>query len=366
LNKDTFISYISDPHLLDQETVKQLDNLVSKFPYCPTYRMLLTINLSRLDDPRFESELPRTAIHAGNRRILKSRLDDYGSIREKAQVEEQEVTAEEHLIGKAVKEVGAQPEPEVAEEHEEVLSEVVEDKVERETTADAEDSTVYTAVESEADAAEGRELHDSEAREEEASADDPTESEVTKEAVLEITPEEAKEKLPAEEVIADEVPKEPDTQEDITEEEPRQKTADPDEDRLSHLKSIVQARLAAIARERGEQPEPESTEAVATEEPAQPEMQPTAAQPEELIDEFIKNEPSISRVQSSFFNPVDAARESVVDEENIVSETLAKIYFDQGKYEKAIKIYRKLSLINPEKSSYFARLIEKALEELKR
>jgi tetratricopeptide (TPR) repeat protein len=86
----------------------------------------------------------------------------------------------------------------------------------------------------------------------------------------------------------------------------------------------------------------------------------------ELIDNFIKTEPSITRRKASFFDPVDASKESVTDEENIVSETLAAIYFDQGKYEKAIRLYKKLSLKFPEKSSYFAARIEKAVEELKK
>ena len=87
---------------------------------------------------------------------------------------------------------------------------------------------------------------------------------------------------------------------------------------------------------------------------------------DDIIDEFIKNEPSISRLQARFFNPAEAAKSSIVDDENIVSETLAKIYFDQGKFEKAVSIYRKLSLKFPEKSSYFAALILKAEEELKK
>ena len=46
------------------------------------------------------------------------------------------------------------------------------------------------------------------------------------------------------------------------------------------------------------------------------------------------------------------------DEDDIVSEELAEIYLAQGLKNEAVEIYRKLSLLNSEKSIYFAEKIE--------
>ena len=89
-----------------------------------------------------------------------------------------------------------------------------------------------------------------------------------------------------------------------------------------------------------------------------------------LIDAFIKESKSHpmlkkeeSKGGSEFFSPVNTARLSVIEDENFVTETLAKIYVKQKNYSKAIKAYEILSLQNPEISITFAARI-KSIREL--
>lgn len=77
-----------------------------------------------------------------------------------------------------------------------------------------------------------------------------------------------------------------------------------------------------------------------------------------LIDKFIATEPRIVASKAEFFSPVNIARVSVIDTHEVVTETLAKIYIQQGNIAKAITIYEKLSLKYPEKRTYFATQIE--------
>lgn len=60
----------------------------------------------------------------------------------------------------------------------------------------------------------------------------------------------------------------------------------------------------------------------------------------------------------------EMAVNSISRKDELVSESLAEVYAKQGKKEKAIEMYQKLSLLNPEKNTYFAARIEKLQKDL--
>ena len=81
--------------------------------------------------------------------------------------------------------------------------------------------------------------------------------------------------------------------------------------------------------------------------------------PKQLIDNFIDKKISISKPKkTTFFKPVNVAKESLIENNDLVTPTLAKVYLQQGHYNKAISAYTKLSLKYPEKNSLFANQIQ--------
>ena len=76
-----------------------------------------------------------------------------------------------------------------------------------------------------------------------------------------------------------------------------------------------------------------------------------------IIDNFIKQNPKISKVSKT-----EDKKEVLINEKQdsyLMTETLAKVYLEQNKYENAIKAYEILSLKYPEKSGFFADQIKR-------
>jgi hypothetical protein len=100
------------------------------------------------------------------------------------------------------------------------------------------------------------------------------------------------------------------------------------------------------------------------------------SQKDALIDKFLREEPKISKPQKAeFFSPVSMAKQSIIENDDLVTETLAGIYEKQAisaaepkdkrrLSTKAIKAYEKLSLKYPEKKVSFAARIENLRQQL--
>ena len=111
--------------------------------------------------------------------------------------------------------------------------------------------------------------------------------------------------------------------------------------------------LNFIAHSIGELAEPSNHNDGWTE-PASKEEVNTSASVNPIIEKFIQNEPQINRGKAVEYAAGNMAKESLEEDVNLVTETMAKLYVKQGKLDKARKAYKKLIELYPEKSVYFA------------
>ncbi len=88
---------------------------------------------------------------------------------------------------------------------------------------------------------------------------------------------------------------------------------------------------------------------------------------QELIDDFIFNEGGkITLQEETEYEPdeLDGVEEVENEDTGYFTETLARIYIKQGRYEKALEIIKRLNLVYPKKNRYFAdqmRFLEKLI-----
>jgi len=279
MNRQQFSDFVKHPGITDAQSLKVLEDLVKRYPYCQTAQLLFTFNLAKEEDLQFHNQLKKAAAYATDRRRLKELLDN---TKEKsvAVIPEEKITQEITI-------------PEELTEHS------ITSSLEIQTSSPEEDIP----------------FNDIGA----------VDSEVLPEIPFPLAPSSYIEK--------------PVSPERMTREE---------------LLAIVRKRLAEITSEK-QQTVSDGADDSSKHPGITPETRPSK---ESLIDKFIREEPKITRPKTAFFSAAESAIRSNVDDEEIVSETLALLYAKQGNNQKAIHIYQKLSLRNQEKSRYFAARIQ--------
>jgi hypothetical protein len=80
----------------------------------------------------------------------------------------------------------------------------------------------------------------------------------------------------------------------------------------------------------------------------------TKSHQQDLIDRFIKFEPKITPGKALEYTAGNFAKESLEEDFSFVTETMAILFAQQGKPDKARKAFKKLMELHPEKSVYFA------------
>jgi hypothetical protein len=303
MTPETFNRYLKDPSLLDQQTVDEMWVLVKEYPYFQVARMLLARNLFNTGHEAYPLALRLAAAYAGDRSKLKELIE--GS--------PVKIPGFKKDISPA-NAVEVNPDTEVAFTIPEPV--IIGQAVFPEAGPEQEKTDGVGLAE----AARARLLQSESERQAETTPDynlPPLEQPMPVAGPIETDPQTF-------------VPKEPTIH--------------------NPLFDTIISRLKAI--------EPTGTEEEESyfEKNASGTISATEAEiaRNNLIDRFIREEPRMSAPKHEFFNPDDKAKQSTVFPEDMVSETLAKIYYQQGLYSMAIKIYEKLMLLIPEKSSYFA------------
>lgn len=298
MNKEHYYRLLENPKLLSKDSLRDLEELISSYPYVENFRILYALNLLILDDFRYQKHLYKAAFHASDRKKLKYWVD--------YMLQEEDST------------------PEIQETDSSITEETEPNFKKAETKA----STLSDEQES------SIKIED---QKEDILEDDQLKK--TPEPIIQTTTEkirrEAQVKKPKESEI------------DLSEEKKKHQASKS----KTQLLQLVRKRLAEIEAEK---------KAEQLEKSEKTEGSETNILKAQLIDRFIEVQPSISRPdKNDFHDPHKDAVDSTIDEDEFfVTETLAQIHKQQGNINKAKEIYQKLILKNPEKSTYFAAQIQ--------
>ena len=306
-----FINYIKNPNSLEKESVKELQKLVNDFPYFQSAHLLLSLASKKWDASVYQKSLKKTAIVVTNRSHLFNliqKIDISNIVIEDS--DHQKLVVEEVLEHTdSTKELNILKATELLIENSD--SEISETGIQQKNKPNAEDVL---------------------------------ENEIAKQVVGAIV-EKQMFNLSDTQLLFKQN-KEPETFTDwlrLIQKSNKQLSAENILDTNTENNTDIKTRL-----EKGK---------IITQESALNKKLKNLA----LIDKIIENSPGQIKIKDDqkFYSPEHNAKESLLENEHLVSETLAKIYALQGSVNKAVRAYEILSLKFPQKSAYFASLIQK-------
>lgn len=302
MNTETFNRYLNNPALLNSSTVDELWSLVKEYPYFQLGRMLLAKNLLNCNHEAYPLALRLAAAYAGDRGKLKMLIDGNPLWLNRVDVVSGTRIIEENVLTPVTDK--AEPEPVNATE--------IPDATPMEDAGNQRsDANLVAEVQAEAETPE-----------------------------IEVEAQSGKTEVGA-------APSENTNLPDAT----GTTSFIPEQQQVLIENIFLRLSASPIAEPEADT---ENVSPVAAEPPLAALTDEKVRARNQLVDKFIREEPRISPPRREFFSPEDKARQSTSLPEDLVSETLAKIYEQQGLYNMAIKIYEKLMLLIPEKSSYFA------------
>jgi tetratricopeptide (TPR) repeat protein len=321
MNKETFNQLVKEPSLVDPKYKSELAQLVASFPYAANLKLLHLSALLNDTDVHFERELKKTTCYISDRRILKKIVQQ--------PIDKSQYIIEEVESPLIIVKTDLQSE-EIIEEIIIPQDEVLESDVPSEFETQPENEKITERIESK---------------------ESSTEVEIRKATPVEVISE-LDQQIIASAVNAslsievDSIDLKDEVIEiKITEEEEEEEEEVPLES-ANEKKSFLDWIGGDNSLKKINKPDPKVQERIEFRKKA-----------EDLINQFIVDQPRID-VKKEFFSPGNMAKKSIEDQNEIVSETLAKVYAAQGNNSKAIGTYEQLILKNPEKKSYFASLIK--------
>ncbi len=396
----TRIEYlVAHPYEVEKSDIPLLKKEVEKYPYFYTLRALLLYGLKKENHPSFEDYLNKTSIHSSNRvdlyhyinsePIQKEIQTKTETISPEMEEEIMEELVENEIISEPILENSTSEIIENNNETVEVIDEIIEEK-EEELNQEIEVVSETNSEEINEDIVD--EMIENDTEESELRTDHVVDiiSDEELNEVAEITNKVVVENNSKEENLTSENDIENAVQQtsgiEIIESEPQQVIEDNQEkeivEGLSENAEVIEESEPETIEEKVEIIENNSDDSTFSfsdwlkKVPSQSKTQQEIEEEQEiaereikykLIDDFLEKNPKIVPMKKTDITPVNTPSNFVQNTEeysDLMTETLAQIYIEQKKYDKAIKAYKILILKYPEKNSLFANRI-KEIENLK-